>query len=472
MEGGVVIGRFFPNFIKFIFFILLILLFVLIIFYPNIVHSSPNTVTVGPYINNYKTLHDALNAVADGGTIYILYKSTPYLFENIKIDKNVTIIGTEGWNGNLPVISCNETSLPFIIVDSPYTLQLKNLNFQSSYDKTIIESQTSSLLIDNVSFKYSYPIIIKSPVIDSQLNITIKNSHFEVNVPHIDLNTQVNGTIIFENNSFSGDSLKIQNYGCNINITNNIFLNSGIIIEPDSSGLVKVNGNTLEGSRLTIKSFSAKDIEFKLNKMLSSNIYIYNYDSNNMLYLNQNWWGSLNGPSDCTSLVIEGNIDYSNWALDENFTSFSDEVPKVYYEISGKSTLKNSFTHSNIKVDLIYDNDIYKTTYTDNQGYFAITNIEPNQYNLRFQYQDYQTVTQEVYVDNKDLVVNIELPYTISLFDLNSDSQITSEDLNFLCNSFGLTNSDENFNSRYDLNRNDRIDILDLLMMLRYEGDI
>ncbi|WP_141706155.1 hypothetical protein [Caloranaerobacter ferrireducens] len=47
----------------------------------------PNTITVGPYINNYKTLNDALNAVANSGTIYILYKSTPYLFENIEINK-------------------------------------------------------------------------------------------------------------------------------------------------------------------------------------------------------------------------------------------------------------------------------------------------------------------------------------------------------------------------------------------------
>ncbi|KPU27438.1 hypothetical protein TR13x_05040 [Caloranaerobacter sp. TR13] len=472
MEGGVVIGKYFTNFIKFIVFILLLLLLILFIFYPSIVHSLPNTVTVGPYINNYKTLNDALNAVADGGTIYILYKSTPYLFENIEIDKNVTIIGTEGWNGNLPIISCSETSLPFIIVDSPYTLQLKNLKFQSSYDKTIIESKTSSLLIDNVSFKYSYPIIIKSPTIDSPLNITIKNSHFEINMPQIDLSTQVNGTITFENNSFSGDSLKIKNYECDINITNNTFSNSGIIVNPDSNGLVEVNGNTLGGSRLTIKSFSSKDIEFKLNKMLSSNIYIYNYDLNNTLYINQNWWGSSNGPSDCTSLVVEGNVDYSNWALDENFISFSDEVPKIYYKISGKSTLKNSFSHNNIKVDLLYDNNIYKTTYTDSQGYFTITDVEPNLYNLRFEYQNYQTVTQQVYVNNKDLIVDIELPYITSLFDLNNDSQVTTEDLNFLCNSFGLTSSDANFNPRYDLNRNDKIDILDLLMILRYKGDI
>jgi acetyltransferase-like isoleucine patch superfamily enzyme len=670
-------------------------------------------VTVGPYYGNYKTLDAALNAVAEGGTIEVLYKPDPYLFPCIIVEKNVKIIGIPDSNGNLPTIYFTGLSSSAVEVKSPDFFHIENLVLSFQTNKTLIKSHAENMSLDNITTNYSIPIEILEPTSSKEINISVTNSYFSTKAPKVNISSSVSGNILFSNNKFTTTSLIIENTGANVSINNNIFTNSGIVNESDSTGIVTVENNLFEGTRSIINNSSSRNIHINKNRFISSDCYIYNNDSNQSLNLRNNWWKSINGPLGSDSFIeFKGDIDYSNWALNEECTSFfsgeplpnevyvdknysvknsgtyiweyqafnnitdainyvapegtvhiasgeyneflsvnksvkligdssnlpiisspkdrainvtSDSVElhnlkidgknlvstalqadninsivinnveisnvmssavslknvsgyvlvdscnihdspsstglfingntpesidikntllthldkgivleEVYKEnamivnigdinnpntfisnnyyiylnnfndginavnnnwdfenveeklyhylddpslgeitylpegyITGKGLLKNSFCHSGIKVNLLYNDKIISSTYTDENGDFFFNNIRPNVYTLSFEYKNYEKKLIEIEMTTEGLEVNVQLSYKFRLFDVNNDGNLTDSDLYSTINNFGVTIEDTTWNGIYDFNRNERIDILDLIMILR-----
>ncbi|EOD01855.1 hypothetical protein [Caldisalinibacter kiritimatiensis] len=435
--------------------------------------TLPNTVTIGPYINHYNTLKEALENVSDGGTIEILYKSQPYVFSETTINKNVTIIGLSN-NGKLPVIHFKEATNPCIDVESPNFFSIKNLILKSQFSRPLIQTNTSNINMDNVITYYSIPVVLKDSLNSTPLNITIKNSTFNNDVPRIQLTNEVSGNISFTDNTFHNTSLTIKNNGANINMDNNNFIDSGIISEENNIGMVSIYNNSFEGSRCTVNSYTSKNLSFHSNSFTSDTYRIYNNDLSHTLNLNNNWWGSINGPYGSDSTIdFQGNIIYENWALNEECTEFVNDLitPIEQSEISGTATLKNSSNHQDIRVDLFRNKEKLSSTYTDVNGAFNFNNIEPNVYTLSFEYPKYKAIIKEINVNTESYNVNVELEYTDNLFDINSDCTISNEDLSRIINCFSYSIGNHNWDSKCDLNRNDLIDIFDLIIFLRYEGE-
>lgn len=274
-------------------------------------------VYVGPNPGDCKSLNDALNAVTDGGTIYIKYHQF-YSFDNTTINKNVKIIGIPS-GAQLPIINCKVNEKPFITVKEPYSLHLENLYIQSSTYKNIIESTTSTLSLKNIYFKYGYPVLINSPSNSNKINISIDGCKFDGLYPKVILNTPVVGSINFNNCNFIRNSIIIKNSGANIKINNSIFEHRGLKIENFSYGMINVSNNSFIGSSTLIDSYSSSDIILSYNKFPSSGVSISTHD-NIKLNANNNWWGSPDGPS----ISIKDAIICDRWACDEAFNVFND----------------------------------------------------------------------------------------------------------------------------------------------------
>lgn len=281
--------------------------------------GGKDVVYVSPYVGDYKTLKDGLNAVNDGGTIYVKYYHQSYYFEDIVVNKNIKIIGIPS-GINIPRITCKlENNIPFIMVKEPYSLQIENLYIQSVTSKKLIESNTSNLSLKNIYLKYGQPIIINSPANSSNLNISFDKCIFDGMPPKVILNTPVNGNILFNNCNFVRDSIIIKNSGANIDISNSIFEQRGIKIEKYSYGRINVSNNNFVGNNALIDSYSSSDIVLSYNKFPSSGVIIYTHDDTK-LDANNNWWGSPDGPSPS----IRNSIVCDRWACDEAFTVFND----------------------------------------------------------------------------------------------------------------------------------------------------
>ncbi|RKD33494.1 carboxypeptidase-like regulatory domain-containing protein [Thermohalobacter berrensis] len=443
--------------------ILLIFISILLIVITfNIGYSANNYVTIP---DDYQTLNDALNAVADGGTIYIRDSGGFYAFEKAQIDKSVSIIGIDG----TPVIGCKNDTYLLIEVLSNSSLTIENIHFKSSIDKRIIESYSPYLNLKDVSFSYSDPLVIKNSQANEDVDITVTNCSFNPKGPVIDFSYNANGSISFVNSSFSVEGIEVRNSnGSNLYINGNVFNDSGIEIQGASDSQIEVKDNIFDGNKVIFdfNDFSTSNLNISHNKFLAPTYYIYNRDTQNTLNLNYNWWNSEDGPSIDGSSVFNGNIIYDKWALDENFIHFSGGNI-----IEGQVSLKNSFNHGGIDVNLFLDGSRIDSTYTDRDGLFSFNNLGPNNYTLTFQNNGYNTVAKEVYIHNEDININTELKYNSNLLDVNNDANVDNLDISEVSNAFGLDSTDVNWRDKYDFNRNGKIDLLDILIILRFRED-
>lgn len=435
-----------------------------------------DVVYLGFYNSDYKTLEDALNNVSDGGTIFVRYNSKPYLSSSIDINKNVRIIGIPDQHSRLPAIIYdnkeNNIKSPSIRATADNFLEISNLHIQPYLNKTLLESQVPNLILENLYINYGSKIFINDPLVNSPMNLLISNCNFVSITTNILFDTSDSGTISFDSNKFEKSSLNIRNNDSTFYVANNSFYGGGVNILEDSFGLVKFEDNSFKSGGgygyVVISSASSKDIEFTNNIFPQSRFSLTNTDTNYSLDLNDNWWGTPQGPHRIldSTFAISGTIDLNSWALREDFDSFYKP-----FEVSGRVSLHNCINHSGVKVSLICDNMPIESTLTDSSGYFYFNSVEANVYTLTFEYQGFEALNlplDYIFSDTENL--SPTLFYKEDYLDLNGDGILDELDLYILLDSYGQFSADTSWELYCDLNRDGKIDIFDLILFSRFRG--
>ncbi len=370
-----------------------------------------DTITVGPYIGQVHSLQQAIDEVTDGGIIYVkpnYPRTTPYFFGNIQITKNINIIGVEEY-GYTPIIQLDTDYETLINIENSFNVHINNINFQCPSTNTnsiIIESNTNNLTLQDVGFSYCIPIQINSSLLDIPLDISINECTFNACTPKINLQNESSGSININNNSFSCCNLYIRNYNSNIYLSDNTFNRSGIEIQDLSQGIINLTHNTFETGLCILTVNQSKELNIIYNKFLSSELSFYNNDSQNILYLNKNWWGSIDGPNlNEDEFNYDGNIDFSNWSLDENFSKFHDEALQNA-SINGSVALRNCFNFNGVYAQLLNNNEVIKSSYTDDLGSFVFNDLYPNTYTLTLTKNGFDTVSEDVYASSENTILN------------------------------------------------------------------
>lgn len=461
-----------------------VILLISILLYYNISYSSetlkPAEITIEGSSIDPKALENAINEVADGGTIFVKYRYTEYIFNNIITDKNIKIIGLKDKYGRIPSIawtgSENEKESPFFTLNSTGFFHVENLHFPSSQEcegKVLFQSSVPNLTMEGLSFNttyYSFPLIIQNPLSTDSINILINNCSFSSKSPKVEFIEPVSGSITFSDCEFSTQGLMITNNGSDISIHDNVFDNTGITVEESSKGIVELYDNEFISRNARFNIYNTENVRIYHNKINSDNVFITNTDTT-PLYMKENWWGSMDGPYGIDGKVSSsGLFNYDRWAINEECTVFFDSSMSPEETLQGYGRLKNCFNHGDTQVELIVGNKVVASNVTDDLGRFNIPNIDFDTEGLLvFSHEGFETVSQEVYGTKESVIA--DLNHTINSLDLNNDGKVDAFDTAILARNFGNSEESPSFNREWDLNRNGKIDLLDLIIIIRFKGE-
>lgn len=264
---------------------------------------------------HFPDIPTALLNVKDGGTIYI--GKTINIFSPFQINKSVKI---ESLNRQFYPLQINANISRVFHLNDISKFTLKNI-FIRGYSVDVIEGIADEIIIQNSSFDSCNPINISG---NSGYNILLEDNTFnrsKVNVQPI----AGNNRITINNNIFSvpvgvQESLLFKN--TNINASGNTFTRYSFILENGAEIEGNISENTFgAGTRILIRN-QGHNVHFNKNKIQYSTTNVVTYNGNSNPDFRKNWWGSNDGPG---QNMINGKIDYSNWALFDDLSRYHDD---------------------------------------------------------------------------------------------------------------------------------------------------
>jgi hypothetical protein len=107
-----------------------------------------------------------------------------------------------------------------------------------------------------------------------------------------------------------------------MNIENNHFkgVSFNVYDGEESTGVIQHNTFEGGGGKILVKEDN-QALQFQNNRIYKDSGEVY-YGGNGWLSFTKNWWGSKEGPGES---IFDGNINYSNWALFEDFHRYQED---------------------------------------------------------------------------------------------------------------------------------------------------
>lgn len=159
--------------------------------------------------------------------------------------------------------------------------------------------------------------------------------------------------------------------------------------------------------------------------------------------------------------------------LNGNLTSISISSTPLAVNILGTGNISgvvkdkagNPLSNTNIK--LVRDSVTLYSTFASQEGNYYIDNIVEGSYILKAScdgYDEYQT--NIIISEGIETTLNIVMEKTIPE-DVTGDGIVSIDDLVYVANYYGLISSDSNWSEAADINKDGKIDIVDLIMVAR-----
>jgi parallel beta-helix repeat protein len=232
--------------------------------------------------NNYTKINDAIDNATDGDTIIVFYGT---YHENITLNKELTLLGIENPDGQIPLLDKYDK---VVIVIKKDNCTIQNFEIRTGEDAIRLESDKNEILNCIVSDAVkdlnlqssSHNVIINNEFRGGWIGIRCVNSSynlFQNNNVHHHVNGELNlfqdcdNNHVYNNNfSYSSNAAGIQNKG---DSSNNIFNYN--IIKNNAGGGVEINTGvnlTFIGNQLFDNSFSFYFNPISLSQLLTLNL--------------------------------------------------------------------------------------------------------------------------------------------------------------------------------------------------------
>ena len=296
---------------------ILVGIIILLLLIPSVVSISINNTTqskngnilyvggIGP--GNYTRIQNAIDNASDGDTVFVYNESSPY-YENIIIDKSISLIG-ENKNNNI-IDGSNKKIAVKVIADyvniSGFTIQygyLFGIEINSMYN-TIMNNIFTEQAYGIKLHKSSYNSIISNIISNngegiwiwhSNINM-IRDNDFSNNGWGVDLIDSQNNDIFY--NNISDNKYGIALFSSNYNIIkgNTISLNreDGIMLRSDRNNIscnnISKNKNGISIGKANNNSITNNNIKNNDNGIfMESTIYIYGNIVFHNNFINNGW---------------------------------------------------------------------------------------------------------------------------------------------------------------------------------------
>lgn len=307
--------------------VIICILFLIIVLYGVSSYGEESTVYETVYCDNtvaeghYQELQEALSNVAENGTVYI---GKPInITSTIQISRSVTIksLNRESYriqigNGLSQAFKLS-TNLPWFTLD--------NISIISNSNMKAIEGRADQLTILNSKFQNCSPFYINKY---NGYNITIKDSKFiDLWFYMSPLSGDKDNNLSLQGNEFSligkqEESVYLKN--TNLEASGNTFSSYAFTLENGSEIQGNIYDNIFTNSGKIVIKNQGENVRFYNNRIikeLPNGIY-YAGTGEGGVDFKYNWWGSKDGPAEN---IFNGNIDYSSWALFEDFSRFQGD---------------------------------------------------------------------------------------------------------------------------------------------------
>ncbi len=280
-------------------------------------YGEETTVSDYVYCNGQTpTLEQAISQVNPNGTVYI---TNPININSpIYIDKSVKIQSLNKEEYKVSILGTGA----FTLSDNISSFTLENIHIKSfQFYKFAIEGKAKEInIINSVLEKASVNIIG-----GSGYRIAIKDSNIFDSKLEMKANPGKNILILY-NNEFSVDSRQYESIifeNTNLEISQNIFSDYTFKIDEGEEIEGNIYNNTFCGVRNITINIQGENLKFYNNKILKESNYGINYSGDYFIDFRNNWWGFKDGPQNI--YLGNENIDYSNWALFEDFSRFQGD---------------------------------------------------------------------------------------------------------------------------------------------------
>jgi len=245
---------------------------------------------------NYTKIQDAINNASNGDTVFVYDDSSPY-YENIVIDKSISLIGEDKNTTSIVGMAGNDSSVAISadkVFFSGFTIE-KPANLYGVWIKG-----NESIITDNIIDDYWYGIYIypsihphKESTKNTIDNNLIKNCFIGICV-YLSSDNVISHNIIHncEMDNRYGGGISIV-HGDNTVISNNDVRFNGVGIWVEDSDNVSISLNNVKENAIGISTSSADNIE-----IINNNIYlnrvrniVFREFKNQNMFINNNYWG-------------------------------------------------------------------------------------------------------------------------------------------------------------------------------------
>ncbi len=281
--------------------------------------------------------------------------------ETIYIGKAIELISLER---NFPeiIIGSGVTAFQLVPKDELNSIEYFKLDGikVNSNGGTLISGQSQRIDLINSIFENCTAMNIDSP--NEDMNIYISHNEFNKGKINVNMGSH-SGTINLYNNNFSKDGIQYNSITLeNIDIyaNNNTFTKTGFIIQGSNPVNAEVTNNIFDGNlgRILIR-VEGQNMKFNNNKIIKGKSTETYYEGTKNIDFTQNWWGDGNGPEE-TELYGSGKgyIDFSNWALFQDFSRYRNEPYTIQDIEAAIENLNQAINDINFLYDLDNNNQI------------------------------------------------------------------------------------------------------------------
>lgn len=281
-------------------------------------NSYGEDITVSDYIycdGSTLTLQEAVSQADEGDNIYITNDMTINSPALINKSLKIQSLGQEKYS-----ITVGGGTDEVFILSHPSSFVLENIHIKSyTFTKSALIGQADAIIILNCDFEKSHIALDEGSGIITE----IKDSRFLDSKLAVRPNIGNNNLALYNNNFMAVDrqfeSIILKNI--DMEIAHDTFSDYAFKIE---EGPTKGNiyENTFKGKRNITVNAQGENLKFYHNNIYKQYYYGITYSGTNPMDFRKNWWGSMRGPE---NIDLDGNIDYDNWALFEDFSRFKND---------------------------------------------------------------------------------------------------------------------------------------------------
>lgn len=296
-------------------------------------------------INHYQDIVEALTHVEENGTLYVDKPITISTLgvKTLNIRKSMTVKGL-GNQGNKIIIKNREIG-PVFNLSNITSFRLENMDI-SGNDVVVVKGAADYITIKDCRFLDCIPIYttasrLKEVLFESNeviggsvyiqpsiygAEVVVRNNTFDVpDTAAYGFNLE-NSKVLIENNHFNGVSFNIHD-------------------GEGAAGLIQYNTFDRDGRKILVKEDN-QNLRFENNQIYKNAGEVY-YQGISPLSFMKNWWGTKEGPQED---IFYGNIDYSDWALFEDFRRYKEDPYskddlKIAYTLMGKAVDEDNWIY-------------------------------------------------------------------------------------------------------------------------------